>query len=85
MTSWIEFANKEKTKLNCQDKFKIISHLWKNKKADIVTLNVNYVMELHEKISMLNNELLDYKNKYQKLLELCVFLDNEYMSRENDF
>jgi len=83
MTSWIKFANSEKQKItediNQKEKFKIISHLWKNKQSDITMVNVNYIVDLQNKIDTLNNELLEYKYKYQKLLELLEYLENEHL------
>lgn len=83
MTSWIKFANIEKQKLtqvlDSKEKFKIISHLWKNKQSELVMVNVNYIVDLQSKIDMLNNELLEYKYKYQKLLELYEFLEEKHL------
>lgn len=83
MTSWIKFANSEKQKItediNQKDKFKIISHLWKNKQSELAMVNVNYIANLQNKIDILHNELLEYKYKYQKLLELYEFLEEKHL------
>lgn len=52
-----------------KDKFQLLSEMWENEKAKIVTVNVEYLLQL-------NNTIVDLKSQVYKLKE-----ENDHMKK----
>jgi hypothetical protein len=69
--AWNEFV-KQQSKRNKNSPSQL-SHLWKNKMSQLVTVHIDYLLHLHTKIAELQQKCsnLDIENKYLNNIITC--------------
>lgn len=82
-TPWWEFATRMlksdelKGEGTQKERFAIISHQWKNQQAKLVTVNIEYIEELHSMISLLRGQVADLRLQTKVMGELLDYFEHQ--------
>jgi hypothetical protein len=70
--AWITFLKRNKNKYK---NIQLLSFVWKNKQAKLVTLHIDFVRQLHNEIQTLKQTCQDLEMQNNYLLAVVHYID----------
>lgn len=78
---WWDFVKENQDKVNHlatrKEKFTLLSELWKTKKSNIITIQSDYLQELHTNNHSLKIEINKLQDENKKLKNIIEILQNQ--------
>lgn len=83
MVSWWDFVKSHYNEVQHikgrKERFQMLSEMWKNEKAKMITVHSTYLLELHDKNASLRSQVETLLHENERLQEIIEYL-KEHMA-----